>query len=78
MEKDIISEIKKAIERDVKPLVGRHLGDVEFVGFDKGVVLVRLLGTCKGCALADLTLKEGIEHILKSQINGIDRVVAVK
>jgi len=78
MNKEIIAEIKKTIERDVKPMVGRHLGDVEFVGFENGVVSVRLLGTCKGCALADLTLKEGIEHILKSQINGIERVIAVK
>lgn len=78
MDELIIQEIEKAIEEDVRPMVGRHLGNVEFVSYDKGVVSVRLLGTCKGCGLAELTLKEGIEYILKSRVNGIERVVSVE
>lgn len=78
MDELIIQEIEKAIEEDVRPMVGRHLGNVEFVSYKDGVVSVRLLGTCKGCGLAELTLKEGIEYILKSRVNGIERVVSVE
>ena len=74
----IIAEIEKVLEEDVRPMVGRHLGNVEFVNYDDGVVSLRLLGTCKGCGLAELTLKEGIEYMLKSRVNGIDRVVSVE
>lgn len=67
-------EIERVIADEINPMVGRHLGQVEFVRFDDGVVYIRMLGTCKGCPLSELTLKEGIEMILKERINGIDRV----
>lgn len=73
----IDQEIKKVIDKEIKPMVGRHLGDVEFVRFKDGVVFVELKGTCKGCPLSELTLKGGIEEMLKQRINGIIRVEAV-
>lgn len=77
MQEQIIAEIERVLEEDVRPMVGQHLGNVEFVGFADGVVSVRLLGTCKGCGLAELTLKEGIEQMLQARVNGISRVVSV-
>lgn len=71
-------EIERVIQDEVNPMVGRHLGKVEYVRFEDGVVYVRLLGTCKGCPLSELTLKEGIEMILKERINGVERVEAVE
>ncbi len=71
-------EIERVIQDEVNPMVGRHLGKVEYVKFEDGVVYVRLLGTCKGCPLSELTLKEGIEMILKERINGVERVEAVE
>ena len=68
-------EIEKALE-EVRPLLKRHLGNVEFVRFDKGVVYVRMLGTCHGCPLSQLTLKAGIEELLKSKVKGIEKVEA--
>lgn len=71
------SEIKRVLKEQVSPMLAFHRGDAEFVSFTDGVVQLRLKGTCKGCPLAELTLKEGIEMILKENFNGIERVEAV-
>lgn len=70
------TEIKKVLE-DIKPALRRHMGDIEFVRFDKGVVYVKMLGMCQGCPLSEITLKAGIEEILKSRIQGIQEVRAL-
>ncbi|MBI2052969.1 MAG: NifU family protein [Candidatus Ryanbacteria bacterium] len=72
------SEIKKILEKEVRPFLALHRGDLDFISFEDGVVQVRLKGTCKGCPLSTLTLKEGIEVMLKERLNGIDRVEAVE
>ncbi|HEY4477427.1 MAG TPA: NifU family protein [Candidatus Paceibacterota bacterium] len=72
------SEIKKVLSEQVSPMLAFHRGDAEFVGYSEGVVTLRLTGTCKGCPLAALTLKEGIETILKENLHGIERVEAVE
>ena len=68
-------EIKKALE-EVRPALARHMGDIEFVRFEKGVVYVKMLGMCHGCPLSEVTLKAGIEEILKSRIQGVKEVRA--
>ena len=68
--------ITKALE-DIRPMLARHAGDIELVGVAGGVVRVRLLGTCRGCPLADLTLKAGVEEMLKERVPGVERVEAV-
>lgn len=73
----IESEIERVLEAIVRPMVAHHAGDVEFVRFEDGIVFVKLLGTCDGCPLATLTLKAGIEDVLKEHINGITGVEAV-
>lgn len=70
----IDEEIKKIIDTQIRPMVKMHRGDIEFVEFKDGVVSVRLQGACVGCALSELTLKEGVERILKEQIHGIKKV----
>ena len=56
----------------------KHGGNVDLVGVnDQGVVLVRLMGACSGCASANVTLKEIIEKSLKEQLSGINRVEAL-
>ena len=71
------SQIKEILERDIKPLVAMHRGSIEFVSFVAGVVRVKLEGTCKGCPLSQLTLKEGVESLLKETVVGVDSVEAV-
>ena len=70
-------KIKNILEKEVKPMLAMHLGSLDFVNFQNGVVSVRFQGTCKGCPLSNLTLKAGIESILKSKIPGVERVEAV-
>ena len=68
------------ILEEVRPLLRLHAGGVEFVGVDSatGVVRVRLQGTCRGCVLADLTLKSGIEALMKERVEGVTAVEAVQ
>lgn len=58
-------------------MLARHAGNIEFVGYADGVVSVRLLGTCHGCPLSELTLKAGVEELLKEKVPGVERVEAV-
>lgn len=69
-------KIQAALE-EVRPMLARHLGDIEFVDFKKGTVYVRLLGTCVGCPMSQITLKAGVEELLLERVPGIESVVAV-
>lgn len=69
-------KIEQTLE-EIRPMLARHLGNIEFVKFAEGTVFVRLLGTCHGCPLSQLTLKAGVEEILTSKIPEVRRVEAV-
>lgn len=70
----MIEEKIEAALNEIRPMLARHLGNVEFVRFEDGVAYVRLLGTCRGCALSQLTLKGGVEGILKMKIPEVEKV----
>ncbi|MEG0034214.1 MAG: NifU family protein [Bacilli bacterium] len=71
MEKEeTIVLIKKTLEK-IRPFINRDGGDVEFVGFEEGIVYIKLLGACEGCAMIDETLSNGIEVILMEEVPGI-------
>jgi Fe-S cluster biogenesis protein NfuA len=61
----------------IRPALQADGGDVELVGVDDGVVKVSLRGACAGCPMSTMTLKQGIERILKEEIPEIKEVVAV-
>jgi len=61
----------------VRPILERDGGNVELVGVDGGTVKVKLVGACAGCPLSQLTLKNGIERILKQEIPEVKEVVSV-
>ena len=70
-------EVQKAINI-VRPNLQADGGDVELVDVsDDGVVKVKLTGACHGCPMAQMTLKMGIEKIIKQQVPGIKEVVSV-
>ncbi len=63
----------------IRPTLQKDGGDVEFVELDQNqVVKVRLTGACQGCPMSGLTLKEGIEKFVKSEIPSIQAVEAVE
>ena len=61
----------------IRPALQADGGDVELVGVDDGVVKVSLKGACAGCPMSTITLKQGIERILKEEIPEVKEVVAV-
>lgn len=72
----MIEQIEKALE-EIRPMLARHLGNIEFVKFENNIVYVRFLGTCHGCPLATVTLKAGVEELMKQRIPELDRVETV-
>jgi Fe-S cluster biogenesis protein NfuA len=68
----------KAIIEAIRPNLQSHGGDVEFVSTENGkIVKVRLQGACSGCPGAKMTLKMGIERLLKGKIPQVKEVIAV-
>ena len=61
----------------IRPRLMADGGNVELIGVDDGVVKVRLTGACGDCAMATITLRMGIERILKQEIPEVKEVVAV-
>lgn len=73
-DKKVIEKIKKVIEK-VRPYMQNDGGDVEFRRFENGVVYVKLIGACSGCPMATITLQEGIENALISEVPEVIKVV---
>ena len=72
-------EEKKVAEvlNKVRPALQRDGGDVELIEVTEGTVKVKLTGACAGCPMSTMTLKNGIERILKEQLPEVKEVVAV-
>ena len=69
-------QIEKTLQ-EIRPLIAAHLGDIQFVKFENGTVYVKMLGTCTHCPLSSLTLKAGVEELLKERVKEVERVEAV-
>jgi len=74
---EIEAGIVKVLEEEIRPAVSQDGGDVEYVGYQDGIVRLRLRGACHGCPSASITLKLGIEHRLKQQFEEILAVESV-
>lgn len=74
---EIIKLVKNALKK-IRPYLQSDGGDVDFVKFEDGIVYVKLLGACIGCASSDDTIKGGIEAILVEEIPGVIGVEQVK
>ena len=64
----IISQIKELLDTRVRPAVAQDGGDITFHGFDRGVVYLHMQGACAGCPSSTMTLKMGIENLLRHYI----------
>jgi len=69
-------QVKEILEK-IRPNLQADGGDVEFVSLEGDVVKVRLLGACGGCPMATITLKNGIERIIKQHVKGVSSVESV-
>ena len=76
---DIVKELKELIEMRVRPAVARDGGDITFHSWDHehGVVRLNMRGACAGCPSSTMTLKQGIENMLRHYIPEVNRVEQV-
>ncbi|MGR3662098.1 MAG: NifU family protein [Paracoccaceae bacterium] len=65
---EIVDQIKELLDTRVRPAVAQDGGDITFHGFDRGVVYLHMQGACAGCPSSTLTLKMGIENLLRHYI----------
>jgi Fe-S cluster biogenesis protein NfuA len=71
---EIVNQIKDLLDSRVRPAVAQDGGDITFHGFDRGVVYLHMQGACAGCPSSTLTLKMGIENLLRHYIPEVTEV----
>lgn len=69
-------KVEKAIE-NIRQYLQADGGDIELVEVKEGIVKVKLLGACKGCPMAQMTLQQGVERAIKKEVPEVKSVVAV-
>ncbi|TMV74457.1 NifU family protein [Thioclava sp. BHET1] len=74
---EIVNQIKELLDTRVRPAVANDGGDITFHGFDRGIVYLYMKGACAGCPSSTLTLKMGIENLLRHYIPEVTEVRAV-
>ena len=74
---DIVVQIKELLDTRIRPAVAMDGGDITFEGFENGVVYLQMRGACAGCPSSTMTLKSGIENLLKHFIPEVTEVRAV-
>ncbi len=74
---EVIAQIRELIETRVRPAVAKDGGDIVYRGFRDGKVYLALHGACSGCPSSTMTLKQGIESLLKYYVPEVETVEAV-
>jgi len=75
---EIVNKIMEVLDTKIRPAVARDGGDIKFVSFENGVVKVLLQGSCSGCPSSLMTLKQGVQNLLKHYVNEVNTVEAVQ
>tara|TARA_Y100000591_G_C21760529_1_gene659856 strand:+ start:373 stop:915 length:543 start_codon:yes stop_codon:yes gene_type:complete len=76
-EDETILKIKDVLDTKIRPAVARDGGDIKFKSFDNGVVKVELQGACSGCPSSIMTLKQGVQNLLKHYVKEVNSVEAI-
>ena len=74
---EIEMKIIKLLETKIRPAVARDGGDIKFREFKDGKVMVEMQGSCSGCPSSTMTLKQGVENLLKHYIPEVNEVITV-
>ena len=74
---EIEKNIVKILEEKIRPAVSRDGGDIKFKSFKDGIVRVQLQGSCSGCPSSTLTLKQGVQNLLKHYVREVKEVEAI-
>ncbi len=73
----LVSRVRHVIDHQVNPSIASHGGRAELMGLKEGVAYVALGGGCQGCAMASVTLKQGVEQLIRQEVPQIRGVVDV-
>lgn len=75
---EIVAEIIEILDQKVRPAVAQDGGDIIFDRFEEGIVYLKMQGACSGCPSSTLTLKSGIENMLKHYVPEVTEVRSVQ
>ena len=73
---DTVKKIIDVLDTKIRPAVARDGGDIKFKSFENGVVKVELQGSCSGCPSSLMTLKQGVQNLLKHYVKEVNSVEA--
>ncbi len=68
---DLADRVRDVLDREINPVIAAHRGRATLVEIDGGWVRLRLDGGCQGCSLAEVTLRQGIEPVLRARVPGV-------
>ena len=77
-ESGVVGQIKELIDTRVRPAVAQDGGDIIYKGFQDGIVYLHMQGACAGCPSSSMTLKHGIENMLRHYVPEVQEVRAVE
>ena len=75
---ETVSKIIEVLDTKIRPAVARDGGDIKFKSFENGVVKVQLQGSCSGCPSSLMTLKQGVQNLLKHYVKEVNSVEAIQ
>jgi Fe-S cluster biogenesis protein NfuA len=76
-DKEIIEKIKILIDK-LRPFLLNDGGNIEFVKYENGIVYVKLSGACENCPMMDVTLNDGVEQLIMSEIPEVKAVKTIE
>jgi Fe-S cluster biogenesis protein NfuA len=74
---NLAEQARRILDAEINPAITAHRGHVSLAGVDQGFVRIRLEGGCQGCSLAEVTVRQGIEPLLRARLPGVVGVVDV-
>jgi len=75
---ETVNKIIEVLDTKIRPAVARDGGDIKFKSFENGVVKVELQGSCSGCPSSLMTLKQGVQNLLKHYVKEVNSVEAIQ
>ena len=73
----LYERVAQLFDEQVNPMVARHGGRVELIDVQDAVVMLRMMGGCQGCGMADVTLRQGIEAMLQQHVPAVKGIVDI-
>ena len=75
---ETVNKIIEVLDTKIRPAVARDGGDIKFKSFENGIVKVELQGSCSGCPSSLMTLKQGVQNLLKHYVKEVNSVEAIQ